>query len=215
MVSDEVWVYTRTILAQIEFPMPASEHKPSNADSLKGKLLLAMPQMNDSRFDHAVMVMLEHNSEGAMGLIVNKPLSGIDFADLMDQLEIKVTVPEITDRPVLFGGPVEIGRGFILHSTDKLLPQSVLLGENIAVTTLMEMLDLIGNGVGPKDMLFCLGYAGWTAGQLDDEIKQNAWIFANLSHELLFQLPSEKRWDAAMALAGVNPDFLTTSAGHA
>ena len=96
-----------------------------------------------------------------------------------------------------------------------MLPQSVALSEQVAVTTLLEMLDHIAHGTGPKDMLFCLGYAGWTAGQLDEEIRDNAWLYAPLSAEILFQLPADKRWDGAMALAGVNPDFLATDAGHA
>ncbi len=195
--------------------MPASERPTTTADSLKGKLVLAMPQMTDPRFDHAVIVMLEHHPDGAMGLIVNKPLSGIHLGDLLEQLDIPVTEQTPQERPVWFGGPVEIGRGFILHSTDIMLPQSVLLSETIAVTTLLEMLDLVAKGTGPKDMLFCLGYAGWGQGQLDTEVKENAWLYAPLSPELLFHLPAEKRWDAAMALAGVNPDFLTLDAGHA
>lgn len=195
--------------------MPATTEPPAanDADSLKGKLLLAMPGMTDPRFERAVVVMMEHNETGAMGLIVNKPLSGVAFHDLLEQLDIPAQ--DGIDIPVLFGGPVEIGRGFILHSPDMVLPQSEALSDKVNLSTMLDVLSQIAAGEGPKELLFCLGYAGWTAGQLDEEIKQNAWLHAPLSPEILFHLPHEKRWDAAMALAGINPDFLTTTAGRA
>lgn len=195
--------------------MPATEKPPSDADSLKGSLLLAMPQMSDPRFDHAVVLMLEHSREGAMGLIINKPLAGIILDDLLEQLELPKVSGAPLEMPVLFGGPVEIGRGFILHDPGFTLAQSSPLGDGVMVTTMLEMLGHIATGKGPKDILFCLGYAGWGAGQLDDEIKQNTWLHAPLAPEILFQIPFEKRWDAAMALAGINPDFLADNAGHA
>jgi putative transcriptional regulator len=195
-------------------PMPASEKPFSSGDSLKGKLLIAMPHMADSRFEKAVIVMLEHSADGAMGLLINKSLPSVDFNDLMQQLDIQLTDKHI-DCPVLFGGPVEIGRGFILHSPDKMLSQSLLLTPDIALTTFAEMLSVIAQGAGPKDKLFCLGYAGWGASQLDDEIKENAWLYTDLNADIFFQMPLEKRWDAAMALAGIDPNYLTSSTGHA
>jgi putative transcriptional regulator len=195
--------------------MPASEHPPSSADSLKGKLLLAMPNLEDPRFDRAVILMLEHNANGAMGLIINKPLEGVLFEDLLQQLKITVTSPESIEVPVLFGGPVEIGRGFVVHSPEVILSQTMRLSDDLAVTTMTEMLGQIATGQGPQERLFCLGYAGWTAGQLDDEIKQNAWLHAPIKSELLFHLACDKKWDAAMHLAGIDPSFLTAKAGHA
>jgi putative transcriptional regulator len=193
----------------------AATELPSSSEttSLKGKMLLAMPGMGDARFERAVLVILEHNDQGAMGLIVNKPLAGIEFDDLLEQLDITATMP--VELPVMYGGPVEIGRGFILHSPDVVLPQSAMLSDNVGLSTMLDVLNQIATGEGPKELLFCLGYAGWTAGQLDEEIKQNAWLHAPLSPEILFHLPHEKRWDAAMALLGINPDFLASNAGHA
>lgn len=192
----------------------AESTPPDTGDSLKGKVLIAMPGMGDPRFDKAVIVVLEHNYEGAMGVIVNKPLDAVHFDDLLEQLEIPHTNALPHDYPVYFGGPVDLGRGFVLHTDDVLLGHSSKL-DPIAVTTSVEMLALLASGKGPEHSMFCIGYAGWTARQLDEEIKQNAWLYAPLDADLLFSLPPEKRWDAAMALAGIDPDFLSTEAGHA
>ena len=183
-------------------------------ESLQGKVLIAMPGMADSRFDKAVLIVLEHNSEGAMAVIVNKPLDAVRFEDLLDQLEIPHDKDAFENYPVYFGGPVDIGRGFVLHSKDFMLSHSSDL-DVLAVTTSVDMLERIAAKQGPKESIFCIGYAGWTPSQLDEEIKQNAWLHAPLDPALLFALPFEKRWDAAMALAGVNPDFLSSEAGHA
>ena len=196
----------------------ASEKTPANdteqGESLKGKVLIAMPGMADPRFDKAVLIVLEHNAEGSMAVIVNKPLDAVHFDDLLDQLDIPHDKDALKDYPVYFGGPVDIGRGFVIHSTDFMLAHSVDLAP-LAVTTSVDMLERIAAGQGPKESLFCIGYAGWTAGQLDDEIVDNAWLHAPLDPALLFSLPFEKRWEAAMALAGVNPDFLSSETGHA
>lgn len=195
--------------------MPA-ETSPSfqNADSLKGKVLIAMPEMNDPRFQRGVIVMLEHGPEGAMGIMINKPLEAVSFTDLLDQLDMPTTAHNLEDYPVYFGGPVEIGRGFVLHSTDVMLGSSMTLPP-IGLTTSLDMLARIADGTGPQNSIFCLGYTGWAAGQLDEEIRQNAWLHTTLNTDLLFHLSVEVRWDAAMALAGVNPDFLSSEAGNA
>lgn len=185
----------------------------SPGDSLKGKILIAMPAMADPRFHKGVILMLEHGPDGAVGVLVNKPLDAVSFADLMDQLDITAT-HDLTDYRVHFGGPVEIGRGAVLHSLDKMLNHSARLGP-IGVTNSMEMLNLIAQGEGPEHSMFCLGYAGWSAGQLDQEIKDNAWLHAPINEDLLFHIDLDKRWDAAMALAGIDPDFLVTTAGRA
>ena len=186
----------------------------SPGDSLKGKILLAMPAMTDPRFHKGVILMLEHGPDGAMGVLINKPLDAVKFTDLLDQLDIPAEAHNLDDYLVHFGGPVEIGRGFVLHSPDVMLGHSSILGP-IGVTTSMEMLALIAAGKGPEKSLFCLGYAGWTPGQLDQEIKENAWLHATLDDNLLFHIDLEKRWDAAMALVGIDPDFLSTTAGRA
>ncbi len=185
-----------------------------NTDSLRGKLLIAMPAMGDPRFHKGVVLMLEHNAEGAMGVLVNKPLEAVKFLDLLDQLEIPASAPQLEEYRVYFGGPVEIGRGFVLHSTDVMLGHSTLMG-GIGVTNSLEMLGRIAEGKGPQETLFALGYAGWTAGQLEEELKQNAWLHAPLDPDLLFSISYDRRWDAAMALAGIDPDHLSAIAGRA
>lgn len=197
----------------------AAEHTDTRSSSqdysLQGKILIAMPEMGDPRFERAVIVVLEHGSEGAMGIVINKPLDAIEFPELLEQLDIPLPEDDSHMHHIIhFGGPVELGRGFVLHSQDVMLGNSLTLNP-LAVTTSLEMLALIANGVGPKDLLFCLGYTGWSAGQLENEIKQNAWLHAPLDPAILFNLPHEKRWDAAMALVGVNPDHLSSVSGRA
>lgn len=194
------------------FPLTPSD----TGESLKGKILVAMPDMGDPRFDRAVIVMLEHNSEGAMGLVINKPLDAIRFDELLEQLDIVTGNGDSApvDCPVHFGGPVELGRGFVLHSRDLLLEHSMNL-EPIAVTTSLDILERIARNQGPEQALFCLGYTGWSAGQLESEIKQNAWLYAPLDPAILFDTPCEKRWNAAMKQAGIDPDFLSPLSGSA
>jgi putative transcriptional regulator len=183
-------------------------------DNLKGKILIAMPAMTDPRFHKGVILMLEHGPEGAMGVLINKPLDAVKFKDLLEQLDIPILADNLDQFDVHFGGPVEIGRGFVLHSRDVMLGHSSSLG-SIGVTTSLEMLGRIAAGSGPKENLFCLGYAGWSAGQLDQEIKDNAWLMAPLDENLIFHIDLEKRWDGAMALAGIDPGFLSTTGGRA
>jgi putative transcriptional regulator len=193
----------------------ATASPPSSGDSLKGKILIAMPDMADPRFEHGVIVMLEHGPEGAMGVMINKSLEAVKFSDLMQQLDIPMTIPlDDEEYPVYFGGPVEIGRGFVLHSRDVNLIHSLHL-DPIGVTTSVDMLEKIASGIGPAQSIFCLGYTGWEAGQLDEEMLQNAWLHTTLDPDILFKIPAAERWNAAMKLAGVNPDFLSMDAGHA
>lgn len=190
----------------------------SDDSTLKGKILVAMPNMGDPRFAKGVLLMMEHNDEGAMGVLINKPLEAVKLRDLMDQLSIPATAQNVDDIAVHFGGPVDIGRGFVIHGTDVTLGHSVLMEpieQNVAVTTSLDMLGRIGAGTGPRDILFCLGYAGWTAGQLENEIKENAWLHVPLNRDLVFSIAHDKKWHAAMALAGIDPDHLSTAAGHA
>lgn len=193
--------------------MPA-ETTPSTGDSLKGKVLIAMPDMADPRFHQSVIVMLEHNSEGAMGVMINKKLDAVSFNDLLEQLEISHLSAVTAEPPVYFGGPVELGRGFVLHSTDMMLAHSMVLPP-VAVTTSLEMLEKIATSTGPQHNLFCLGYTGWSAGQLDEEIRQNAWLHAPLDADLLFSIPVDDRWKSAMRIAGVDLDHLSSTAGSA
>lgn len=197
--------------------MPAESTPPSalsKGDSLKGNILIAMPDMADTRFNRGVIVVLEHGDDGAMGVMINKPLEAVQFSDLLEQLELPEAQTSDEHYPVYFGGPVEIGRGFVLHSSDVMLAHSLSLSP-IAVTTSLDMLSHIAQGTGPAKSIFCLGYTGWSAGQLDEEMKQNTWLHTSFDASLLFDVPPEGRWDHAMKLAGIDPDFLSSDAGHA
>lgn len=183
-------------------------------ESLAGNLLIAMPQMQDPRFAGAVIFLCAHNKEGAMGLVVNKALDGINLPQVLEQLNIDGTAAK-QERPVLFGGPVETTRGFVLHSTDFLREASLVVGENVAVTSTIEILQAIADGKGPERNLFALGYAGWGPGQLDSEIQANGWLHAPASPELVFARQLDRTWTAAIAKLGFDPSMLSGSAGHA
>lgn len=200
--------------AETSLPSPSG---PFEGDSLKGSILMAMPDMADARFNRGVIVMLEHDRNGAMGLMINKPLEAVQFAELLEQLKIPFSTP-LPPYPVYFGGPVEIGRGFVLHTSDVMLAHSTTLssmGPPLGVTTSLDMLEHIAKGTGPAKSRFCLGYTGWSAGQLDQEIKQNAWLHATIDLGLLFDIPAQQCWEKALQLAGIDPGFLSGSAGHA
>lgn len=185
---------------------------------LSGQLLLAMPSMGDPRFERAVVYIIEHNENGATGVIINKPFDAIAFADLLEQLDIETddeATPDIKNRHVLFGGPVDIGRGFVIHSSDVLLGHTKKMTEEIAVTTSMDMLRLLAEGEGPEKSLFILGYAGWEADQLDEEIKANAWLTCEATASLLFDVPVPLRWQTALESLGIDPQKLSSAFGTA
>jgi putative transcriptional regulator len=183
-------------------------------ESLAGNLLIAMPQMEDPRFAGAVIYLCAHNEAGAMGLVVNKALDGINLSQVLEQLNIEGKAAD-EERPVLFGGPVETTRGFVLHSTDFLREASLVVGEDIAVTSTLEILQAIADGTGPAQSLFALGYAGWGPGQLDQEIQANGWLHAPAAPEIVFARDLTQCWNAAIATLGFSPSMLSGSAGHA
>ena len=183
--------------------------------NLTGKLLIAMPGMGDPRFEHSVVFICEHNEQGAMGLIVNKPAPEISMAELFEQLSIE-TSGTGTDMPVHFGGPVEGGRGFVLHSPDyssKL--QSLAISDAFCMTATLDILEDIAAGAGPKDALMMLGYSGWGPDQLESEISLNGWLTAEAGPDLVYGLPDEAKWEAALKTLGVDPLTLSASAGRA
>lgn len=189
---------------------------------LTGKILLAMPNLGDPRFHKAVIVMCAHDENGAMGLVVNHDLPGVDLAQLIDQLNIETSAAmqdRVNDYPVMNGGPVETARGFVLHSTDFKQDDTIQVGgpvgAAVGVTGTIDALKAVAIGEGPKQMRFILGYAGWSAGQLDDEIRQNAWMVSEMNPELLFSADGDEMWDKAMAALGINPAMLSDSAGRA
>lgn len=180
---------------------------------IKGKFLVATPGMPDPRFEKAVIFMLEYDHHGAMGIIVNKLFDAIDFQDLMEQLGAK-TAESKQDVPIYFGGPVEIGRGFVLHSPDVMLGHSVRQG-NLCVTASIEMLSMLAEGKGPEKSLFTLGFSSWDDGQLDAELKENAWLIVPASTEILFETPASRRWEKALKLSGIDAMNLSASSGQA
>jgi putative transcriptional regulator len=182
---------------------------------LEGKLLIAMPGMSDDRFAQTVIYMCAHSAKGAMGLVINRPVPGLSFFELMKQLEI-ITSPSARDFPVLYGGPVETGRGFVLHSDDYESADSTLpVAEDISLTATLDILRAIAEARGPKRALFALGYAGWGPGQIEAEFQANGWLHCEADPGLIFALEPEVKWRAALARLGIDPLGLSASAGRA
>jgi putative transcriptional regulator len=182
---------------------------------LTGKLLVAMPGMADSRFDHSVILVCVHSDQGAMGLVLNKPSSDVRMSDVLDQLDIDPTA-QARALTVHFGGPVETGRGFVLHSLDYTSSLHTLNVEGgFGMTATLDILEELAKGGGPHQALMMLGYAGWGPGQLENEIAHNGWLTIDASPQLVFEEPSLTKWQAALLSIGVDPLGLSSHAGHA
>jgi len=181
---------------------------------LTGKLLLAMPIMQDPRFEKSVVYMCAHNEEGAMGLVINRPMEGIDFQDLLEQLDM-LNAPPVSHMSVNLGGPVEPARGFIMHSTDVMREDTMEIAENIGITASLDILQEIAEGRGPKNSLFMLGYAGWGPGQLESELQQNAWLTIEADEAIIFDPNPDAKWNKALDKLGINPAMLSATAGNA
>lgn len=190
-------------------------HVPSDPSQIEGKLLIAMPGMGDPRFDKSVIFMCAHSPDGALGLIVNKPTPELSFAKLLKQLNIDV--PDVSrDVSVHFGGPVESGRGFVLHSGDFVSDISTLqVSEDFGMTATLDVMEALAGDGAPRDALLALGYAGWGPGQLEAEILQNGWLTCDATRALVFQEPDETKWTAALATLGVDALVLSADAGRA
>ncbi len=181
---------------------------------LTGQLLVAMPQMEDSRFVRTVIYLCAHSAEGAMGLVVNKLMDNISFPDLLDQLNL--TGSDAPDGiKVHFGGPVETGRGFVLHSADYVQDATLVIDDTVALTATIDILKAIATGKGPKHSLLALGYAGWGPGQLDDELQRNGWLSVPADDGLIFGEGLDERWERAIAKLGINASMLSGAAGRA
>lgn len=178
-----------------------------------GQMLAAMPQMQDPRFARTVVFICAHTAEGAMGLVVNRPLS-LKFPDLLEQLDIEPSMDSESIR-VHSGGPVETGRGFVLHSTDYMLDGTLQVGDAVALTATIDVLRAINDGIGPQRRLLALGYAGWGAGQLEAEIRDNAWLSVPSDADLLFSPELDQKWSRAITKIGVDSTRLSGEAGHA
>lgn len=184
-------------------------------DTLSGQLLVAMPQMQDPRFARSVVYLCAHSEEtGAMGLVINKLLGSLKMAELLTQLDIE---PGTVDRarPVHFGGPVESGRGFVLHTADYREEGTLVIADDIAVTASLDILRAIGARQGPRHSLLALGYAGWAPGQLDAEIGSNGWLSVATDAEFVFDDNLDGKWQRALGKLGVDLSMLSTDAGHA
>jgi len=189
---------------------------------LDGQMLIAMPTMGDERFTRSVIYVCAHSSEGAMGIVVNQPAQNIRFPDLLVQLEVipakeRIELPVRADAvKVLKGGPVETGRGFVLHSADFFIENSTLpIDEGICLTATLDILKAIARGSGPASAVLALGYAGWAPGQLEQEIQQNGWLHCPADPELIFGADIEGKYERALRKIGIDLGMLSSEAGHA
>ena len=189
---------------------------------LDGQLLVAMPGMRDERFSRAVIYLCAHSSEGAMGIIVNQPASHINFPDLLVQLDVipdaeRIRLPvQAGEMRVLKGGPVETGRGFVLHSADFFIENSTLpIDGRVCLTATLDILKAIAGGRGPESAVLALGYAGWAPGQLENEIQQNGWLHCPADSALIFGADSSGKYELALRKIGIHPGMLSSEAGHA
>ncbi|MDP1698081.1 MAG: YqgE/AlgH family protein [Xanthomonadaceae bacterium] len=187
---------------------------PQPSDFLIGHLLVAMPGLDDPRFARAVVLLCQHNEDGAMGLLVNR-LSDYRLSEILAQMQISDVQPDFPDRPVLAGGPVQTDRGFVLHGGTVDWDSTLRINETLAVSTSRDVLEMIAAGKGPAQFLLTLGFSGWGPGQLESELADNAWLTVPADDELLFDVPLDLRWQTANARLGVDPGQLTGYAGHA
>lgn len=181
--------------------------------SLADQFLIAMPGMRDPSFVRSVAFVCQHGSEGSMGIVVNR-LSEYRLGDVLAQMGLKSDLAAVEDAPVLIGGPVQPERGFVLHTPHGNWESSYKVSDALCVTTSRDVLVAIAEGRGPEQALVALGYAGWGAGQIETELKENSWLTAPASAAILFQTPLEQRWDAAAALIGASLSNLAGYAGH-
>ncbi len=189
--------------------------KEHTGEYLEGKLLVAMPGMRDPRFSQSVVYICAHNEDGAMGLVINRLIDSITFPELLEQLGIARPAPTIADIQVHFGGPVESGRGFVLHSTDFENEATLHVDPGVSVTATVDILEQIALGEGPKRSILALGYAGWRSGQLESEILANGWLHVDADADLLFDTDCEDKWERAFGKLGFAPELLSGEAGHA
>ena len=185
----------------------------SASTSLTNHFLIAMPQLEDPNFHHTVAYICEHNDEGAMGIVINRPTE-LHLGEIFEHMGIDAAGAR-SDLPIYTGGPVQQDRGFVIHRPPGRWESSLPITDEIAMTTSKDILTAIAQGDGPRDLLIALGYAGWGAGQLEQEMAENTWLSGPADPSILFELPSERRWEAAAGLLGVDLHLLSGEAGHA
>ncbi|MGA9342377.1 MAG: YqgE/AlgH family protein [Rhodanobacteraceae bacterium] len=181
---------------------------------LSNQLLIAMPALRDPNFARGVTLLCQHGEGGAMGLLINR-LSEYRLGDVLSQMNLSSDHANVCDAPVLIGGPVQPERGFVLHSPQGEWESSFPISDAVRVTTSRDILIAIAAGEGPQHAVVALGYSGWNPGQLEQELRDNTWLTAPVTDQILFEMPLENRWEAAAALVGVNLTRLATYAGHA
>jgi putative transcriptional regulator len=202
--------------------MSRKASKSAGRGYLDGQMLIAMPTMRDERFMRSLIYVCAHSSEGAMGIVVNQPAANINFPDLLVQLEVIPATdliqlpPRAGEVKVLKGGPVETGRGFVLHSADFFIENSTLpIDDGICLTATLDILKAIARGSGPVSALLALGYAGWAPGQLESEIQENGWLHCSADAELIFGTDTDGKYSRALKKLGIDLGMLSSQAGHA
>jgi putative transcriptional regulator len=194
---------------------------PPSAINLTNQFLIAMPGMGDGTFAGTVIYLCEHTDKGALGLVINKPID-IKLKNLFEKVELSLDRPELAEAPVYFGGPVQTERGFVLHESlggdddaGGHYNSTLRIPGGLEMTTSKDVLEALSSGAGPKKILVTLGYSGWGAGQLEDEMSRNGWINVGAERGIIFDTPVEQRYDKALSLLGIDANMLSGEAGHA
>jgi len=181
--------------------------------NLRNTLLIAMPSMDDPNFDHTVTLICQHDEEGAFGVTINRPLE-VTIGELLAQLDIELSDIQLSNRVAMSGGPVQSEQGFILHNTNRVWESTLHIAENLSITSSKDILTDIAAGNGPDQFLLVLGCAGWSPGQLEEEIKENSWLTCVANNSILFDMPYPHRWRGAASTLGIDVNLMGTAAGH-
>lgn len=182
--------------------------------NLSNHFLIAMPSIHDQVFGGSVIYLCEHNDRGALGIVINKP-TDITIDSLLERLNLKLEIHALTNKPIMFGGPVQDDRGFVLHSPEGQFSSMLRVSDDVVFTTSRDVLEAVAAGSGPERLLISIGYAGWNPGQLEQEIGRNGWLTVAADPSVIFELPIEERYSAAIKLLGIDPFMLVSEAGHA
>ncbi len=185
-----------------------------SASDLSNHFLIAMPSLEDPNFGGSLVFVAEHNEQGALGLVINRPME-IDLATLFRRIDLELDASPMAGAAVLSGGPVQTDRGFVLHQPVGNWGSTVIVNDEIGLTSSRDVLEAVAQGAGPSRILVMLGYAGWGPGQLEDEVSRNAWLTVEADVSVIFDTPADERLQRAFALLGINPAFLASAAGHA
>lgn len=204
-------------LQEPDDPLAPVAAKEAPALNLANHFLIAMPAMQDPVFGGTVVYVCEHNENGVLGVVINKP-TDMTMQVLFERIDLEPApnlAPAIVDEPIMFGGPVQDDRGFVLHTPGARYSSSLTVTDDVAFTTSIDVLEAVARGAGPDRMLVSIGYSGWSPGQLEDEISRNGWLTVGADAHILFEVPVEERYFAAMKLLGFDPLMLASEAGHA